>query len=463
MLCPSCGRDNPPEATFCMACTAKLDSPIDETPPHGMATSADFVGRQRELGELGAALDDAIAGRGRMVMLVGEPGIGKTRTARELAAHAVTRGAEVLWGRCREQQGAPPYWPWVQPIRSYIGARDAEVLRTQMGPGAADMADIIPEIQELFPDLGSPPVLESDAARFRLFNSITTFLKNAAQGQPLMIVLDNLHWADTPSLLLLEFLASELEHSHILVVGTYRDVELSRGHPLAHTLGELTRESGSGGFQRVLLRGLSHDDVGHYIEAASQSPTMLGLVEAIYSQSEGNPLYLTELVNLYTQQRERLEDTLPEGIREVIGRRLDELSTECNRVLTVASVIGRGFEFDQLIILVEDISEDRLLEALEEALGVSIIEEQPGVVGGYQFTHALIQRTLRDELSTTRRVRLHARIAETFEKLYEDDLESHAMEIAYHFGEAEAVLGGEGLVRYSSMAGEQALAAYSYE
>ena len=148
-----------------------------------------FVGRRRELGELRAALEESLAGRGRLAMLVGEPGIGKTRTAQELAAYAETRGTQVLWGRCYEEEGAPPYWPWVQPIRSYVQQRDAERLQSEMGPGAADIAEIVPEIHRKLTGLEPPPSLQPEQARFRLFDSIASFLKSAARSQPLMLVL----------------------------------------------------------------------------------------------------------------------------------------------------------------------------------------------------------------------------------------------------------------------------------
>ena len=172
-----------------------------------------FVGREREMAELKAALEDAVSGQGRLVMLVGEPGIGKTRTAQELAGYAETLGVQVLWGRCYEEEGTPPYWPWLQSLRSYIQQQAPKQLQAEMGPGAADIAEILSEVREKLPNLESPPALEPEQARFRLFTSITTFLKNAAQSQPLMLVLDDLHWADRSSLLLLEFLAREIQAS----------------------------------------------------------------------------------------------------------------------------------------------------------------------------------------------------------------------------------------------------------
>jgi predicted ATPase len=403
-------------------------------------------------------------------MVLGEPGVGKTRTIQELSSHAETLGVQVLWGRCYEEEGTPPYWPWVQPISSYIQQADPERLCSEAGSGAADIAEVIPNILEKLPDLEPPPALEPEQARFRLFNSVTAFLKNITESQPLMLVLDDLHWADKPSLMLLQFIAKELGNSRLLLVGTYRDVALSRQHPLADTLGELTRERL---FQRVLLRGLSRQDVERFIEVTTGVTPPTGLTEVVHTRTEGNPLFVTELVRLlvqegdltpeYTSQRDAWMVRIPEGVREVIGRRLNRLSQRCNETLTTASVIGREFEFRHLGPLVEDMSEDRLLEVLEEALSSRVIEEMPQSVGRYQFTHALIQETLSEELTLTRRVRLHARIAETLEGLYGDNAETHASVLAHHFAEAQTILGAGKLVYYSTLAGERALSARAYE
>ena len=374
-----------------------------------------------------------------------------------------------MWGRCYEEQGMPPDWPWVQAIRSYVREREPEQLRSEMGAGAADIAEVESDVKERLPDLRPPPALDSpEQARFRLFDSITAFLKSASQKQPLVLVLDDLHWADQPSLLLLQFVARELGNSRLLLIGTYRDVELSRQHPLAETLGELTRERL---FQRVLLRGLSQQDVSRFIEVAAGVDPPSGLAEAVHTQTEGNPLFVTEVVRLLVQEGELTQDSgardswtvhIPEGVREVIGRRLNRLSQRCNETLTIASVIGREFELRQLTPLVEDISEDRLLKVLEEALSARVIEELPQAVGRYQFTHALIQETLAEELTLTRRAPLHARIAEALEEMYGQNAEAHASELAYHFVEAETITGTDRLVRYSEMAGRRALASYAH-
>ncbi|MDP6452801.1 MAG: hypothetical protein QF898_05785, partial [SAR202 cluster bacterium] len=256
----------------------------------------------------------------------------------------------------------------------------------------------------------------------------------------------------------------------LLLIGTYRDVELNRQHPLAETLGELTRERL---FERILLRGLTLDDVTRFIQVTSGIEPPGALARAVHSQTEGNPLFVTEVVRLLVQEgeltaqnvreRESWEIRVPEGVREVLGRRLNRLSERCNETLTIASVVGREFTLEQLDGLIEDLNQDMLLDVLEEGLTARVIEELPTTVGLYQFTHALIQETLTDELSLTRRVRLHARIAEVLEKLYANDLESRAAELAHHFAQAETIHGTDKLVRYSIIAGNKAFNNYAYE
>ena len=443
---------------------------LDRSQAVGGLSSGVIVGRRREMDELKAALEESLLGRGRLVMLVGDSGIGKTHTAEELASVARQFGAKILWGQCPEERGAPPYWPWAQAIRSYVAEQEPAGLFSQMGPGAADIAQIIPDVRELLPDLVPPPSTEDpEQARFRLFDSITSFLKRASQEQPLLLVLENLHWADPTSLRLLEFVAPELAEARVMALGTYRDVDVSRDHPLFRTLGELARQRL---YQRILLRGLSREEVEQYIETVGGVALPQELVSTVYEHTEGNPLFLREVVRLLAEEGllvpERLSDLkdwdfrLPEGIREVIGRRLDRLSRNCNEVLTIASVIGRQFD----IAVLEQVAQrpqEWLLEILEEALAAKIIEEIPPPVGHYQFSHTLVRQTLVAELSNTRRVRMHALIARSLDELYGADAEEHAAELAYHFAEAETVADTERLVHYLRLAGERALDAYAYE
>jgi predicted ATPase len=398
-----------------------------------------FVGRQRELEVLRGAFERACAGHGRIVMLAGEPGIGKTRTAQELAGHAARREAAVLWGRCHEESGAPPYWPWVQVIRALLRDADPDLL-AGLGPGASDIADIVPEIRDLVPGLErSAPLGDPSEARFRMFESIRQLFASLCRHRTLLIVLDDVHWADAPSLRLLEFLAPDLGDSRILLVGTYRATELSRQHPLSNALGGLTRVAH---FARLNLAGLSEEEVQAFIAAAGTTAPA-GLTKTLHDQTEGNPLFLREIVRFLEQRGalgvgpnatgEALPPAIriPEGVTEVIGRRLNFLSAGCNEVLALASVIGRDFVWEVLLRAAAPLSEDMLLEALDEAVATHIVEET--AAGRYQFTHNLIRVTLYDELRIVRRRQFHRAVGNAIEAVYRADLDPFLPELARHF------------------------------
>jgi class 3 adenylate cyclase/tetratricopeptide (TPR) repeat protein len=427
-----------------------------------------FVGRDHELTQLRTALDDSLSGRGHVLMLVGEPGIGKTRTAEELTTYARLRGAQVLWGRSYEGEGAPSYWPWVQIIRSYIHGKAPETLLAELGAGASAVADVVSEVRERIPEIQPAPPLEPDQARFRLFDGVTGFLKNASQRQPLVLVLDDLHWADKPSLLLLQFLVSEFGESRILVLGTYRDVEVRRTHPLTETLAELNRV---GNASRILLRGLAEADVGRFIELSAGREPPPPVLSAVYRETEGNPFFLHEVVRLLTSEGrlEHSEDvrswslSIPRGVREVIGRRLNSLSDECNRVVTIASAIGREFEF-AVLERVADVERDPLMKVMEEAIAARVIEEMLEAIDRYRFAHSLVRETLYDELGTARRIGLHRQIGEVLEAHYGSRVDRHLAELAYHA--VEGAHGGGDLdkaIDYATRAGDRASGLFAYE
>ncbi|MCH8297591.1 MAG: AAA family ATPase, partial [Chloroflexi bacterium] len=248
---------------------------------------------------LKSALDDAQSGHPRLEMLAGEPGIGKTRIAEELALYATKQGAQVLWGSCYEGDGAPPYWPWVQPIRDYVACTDPDQLRAEMGSGAADIAQIVPQVLDKVPGEGQSFPIEPEQARFRLFDSVARFLNRASHNRSLMLVLDDLHWADQPSLLLLEYLARNLESSPILMLCPYRDIEISRQHPLNDTF---TRLSRSPSFHRQTLTGLELEDVGAFVRSATGFAPSAELANAIHVHTEGNPFFMGEVLRLLNER-----------------------------------------------------------------------------------------------------------------------------------------------------------------
>ena len=426
--------------------------------------TSDFIGRQPELAVLAGALDDMLSGKGQLVMLAGEPGIGKTRLAHELTDLAGAQNATVLWGWCHERRGAPPYWPWLQALRTYIETSESGQLRQDMGPGAADISEILPELKFKIDGLEGPPALDLEEARFRLYFSITTFLKNISRRQPLVLVLDDLHWADQSSLLLLEFLTREISANSVMVVGTYRDEEVTGSHPLAQTLGSLVREEN---FKRVQLGGLSRDEVGEFVQARTGIAVTGDAVDSLHQRTEGNPLFVGEVVgSVSPEELDQNQDwiaSLPEAVREAILRRLSRLSEPCNQLLRTASVIGRDFDLPLLRALSADISEDDFLGGIDEAMSIRIIESLPARPGRFRFGHALVQQAVYEGIPAMRKVQAHGVIAEQLEQIHQNNLEEHSGELAYHFAQAQTVIGPEKLVRFSTMAGERCLAAHAHD
>jgi DNA-binding SARP family transcriptional activator/tetratricopeptide (TPR) repeat protein len=422
----------------------------------GQAPRSAFVGRELELNELFAGLDDALAGRGGLYLLVGEPGIGKSRLGEELVRAARGRGFQVLVGRCWEAGGAPAYWPWVQALRAYVRESDTEELRAQLGVGAADVAQIVPELRERFADLPEAPSLDAEGARFRLFDATAEFLRHASRARPLLLALDDLHAADTPSLLLLQFLARELADSRLLVLGALRDVDPIPGAPLKETLAELAREPVT---RRLVLHGLSERAVAEYVELTAAGLGSPELISALYEETEGNPLFMTETVRLLAVEGLQATITIPQSVRDVIARRLNHLSEECNRVLELASVLGREFA-QTLLTTVSGVSEDELLETVDEAMSARLLTDVPGGPGRLRFAHVLIRDTLYDGLTTVRRVRLHRLAVEALEALYGEESGPHLAELAHH---AIAASEFDKALDYARRAGDWTLALLAYE
>jgi len=433
-----------------------------------------FVGRHTEMEQLKSALEQTLSGKASVAFIAGEPGIGKTRLAGEFAVYAGLRGAQVLTGHSYEGESTVPYRPFVEAFREYTRSRPDGELRTQLGPGAPEIATLVSEIRQRFPDLQAAPQLEAEAERLRLFDSITTFVHNASIAQPLVLFLDDLHWADKPSLLLLQHVARHAAGDRLLVLATYRDVELDRTHPLSEALSSLRRLDR---FFRIPLRGLPADEVFELLNSIeSAEETAAGrhvLAQAIWRETEGNPFFIKEVLqHLVETGKLKLEGGhwtaggltisdlgIPEGVREVIGRRLSRLSEPCNRMLTRLSALTRGFTWDQLRAVNADEREDEVLDLLDEALRAQLVAERKGETPTtYDFTHALIRQTLYDELSTPRRALLHRQIGQAFEQLYAANIDAHVGELAYHFYQAAAGGDAAKAIDYATRAGDRAAA-----
>ena len=422
-----------------------------------------FVGRGSELARLDEALDDVFAGRGRLVLLVGEPGIGKSRLADELSSRAAARGARVLVGRAWEAGGAPAYWPWLQSLRAYVRASELDILRAQLDAGGADLAQLLPELRELFPELPEASGVESEGARFRLFEATTSFLLAAARDRPLVVVLDDLHAADEPSLLLLRFVARGLAAGRLLLVCALRDVDPVLRDPLSSTVAEVLREAQT---VRLALAGLDESEVAEYIQASTGVEPSAGLVSAINSETDGNPLFVGEIVRLLDSEDRIAEPdgqvSIPPEVRAVIGRRIERLSTECQSLLISASVLGRELRVDALARL-SGRAHDEVLGVLDEAMRERVLEEVPGAPGRLRFAHALIRDTLYEDLTPARRMKLHKEAGLALEAVHVGDPGPHLSELALHFVAAAPAGVADKAVEYARRAGDRAVAQLAFE
>lgn len=425
-----------------------------------------FVGRENELARAREMLNEAGAGSGSLLLISGEPGSGKTRLADQFAVYASLFGFQSIASRCYEGEGAPPFWPWVQIVRAFAQEQDPADLAAMMGPGAADIAQVVPELHERIPNLAPAASLPPEQARFRFFDSMSTFVKEAAKRKPLVLILDDLHWADKPSLLLLQFLAQELRNTRIFVVGTFRDTDFWPRHPLALTLGELSRQGFS---ERIRLKGLTQADVARFIELTAGLRPPENLVRSVYQVTEGNPFFVNEVVSLLVTEGgfDRVDEIaplairLPEGVREVVGRRLAHLSEECNRILTIASVLGREFSLNVLLALGEP--SEQLLESLESAVAARIIAGSPGAMGLHTFTHALIRETLYEGISPSRRAAIHRKVGEALERISTNGDEPCLTELAHHFFQAASGGAADKAVTYAALAAQRETELLAYE
>jgi tetratricopeptide (TPR) repeat protein len=415
-----------------------------------------LVGYERELSALEDVLEEALAGRGALALVAGEPGVGKSRLADELGTVAQARGAQVVWGRCRSGGGAPAYWPWIQVLRTLVADRDPLTVRTELGSAAADLVQLLPELRDLFPDLDAAPSPDAEDARFRLFDAAAIFLARAASKRPLVVVLDDLHSADRSTLALLEFAAPALLGSPLLVVGTYRDTDADLDRPLRDSLSELTRTTDC---LQLVLTGLSAEDTAHFVEVSAGVAPMPRLAAALHETSAGNPLFVSELVRLLrAEDRLReLEDAdglvLPRGVEQVIARRLEHLSESCRQTLSLAAVVGR--EFDLTLLERAGAPPGReLLAQLDDAIAARVVELAAG--GAFRFSHDLVRQTLYSSLGAAEQRRMHSAVGSAVEQLHGARPGPVVSALAHHF--TAALPGGDPAkaVRYLTLAGEAA-------
>jgi DNA-binding SARP family transcriptional activator len=430
-----------------------------------------FVGRAEDIDALGDVYAEVVGGTRRLMLVCGEPGIGKTRLAAEFARRAYEQAAIVLYGRC-DEEALLAQQPFVEALRHYVHAYPARELAGRLPRVAGELRRILPEIADHIPDLAEPLTGDPEGARSRLFEAVGSLLCEAARSTPVVLVLDDLHWADKATLLLLKYLVRYPRDARLMVLGMYRDTELDPDHPLSATLTDLGREHY---LKRRALAPLDAAAVSElvHVHAGEEASSELGQI--VYEGTEGNAFFVVEVLRHLAESGTIAAEgadsqpgiatgrlAVPESAKEVIGHRVARLGRDTNRLLATASVLGTQFELDVLQRLSVQAEED-LVDDVESALRARVLQEVAGPPGRYMFSHTLIRDTLYDALSATRRALLHRRAGAALEEARSANLEPYLPELAHHF--ARAGLSGDldKAIEYGRRAGEHALMQSAYE
>ena len=423
--------------------------------------SADFVGRESELEALARTWSTAVDGRCVLALIGGEPGVGKTALVAQTARDIHKSGGLVLCGRWDEEVLAP-YQAFREALSSYAEACPRSILRADLRQHGDNLARLFPDVAGRIEAVPPSPGTAADADRLRLFEAVEGWLEAIALRHPVLLVLEDAHWIDRSSVLLLQHLVRASRPSSLLIVATYRDTDVEQSD-LGRALPELMRDRGT---QRLSLKGLGVEDVRDLLVHAPSSSLRDAdsVAQTLHAETGGNPFFLQEIVRHLSEMRElgaapegssRVE--VPESVRDIVRWRISRLSNELSEGLSVASVMGREFDFD-VLTAVTDIEEDRLLDALDEACRAGLAHES--AANRYAFSHAVVRRTLLDDLSAARRVRLHRRVAEALES---SRTTSSLAELAYHFCAAAGLGLAPKAIAYARAAGDLATQELAYE
>jgi DNA-binding winged helix-turn-helix (wHTH) protein/tetratricopeptide (TPR) repeat protein len=446
----------------------KIGVPVhcDSIAPEAAARPAPenpLVGRAPEMDRARLLLEQATGGRPQVLLLSGEPGIGKTRLAEEITAEAQAAGGLVLFGRASEGTQQPAYWMWVQILRAFATGVDTRTLDEMRGPHEAALATIVPELGTQ-PGAVQPAAeasgVDPEIARFGFFDAVASFLSRGARDRLVVLALDDLHWADDASLLLLEFLARELRPARLLIVGTTRDAEIAGRAALQRALAAVARTHL--GFENLAIGGLDREAIARLVEAQAGQPPSDAVLDSVWERSEGNPLFAREVARWLAAGDAGRASDMPVGIQQVLRRRLAELPEDTRAALSVAAVVGREFGV-RLLSLARGETPAATLGALEPAERAGIVESVGGDAGTLRFGHGLTQETLINDLSSLERARLHLQIADALASLHAAHPERILSELAAHYAAALPVGDPQPAFDYAFRAAETDLRLLAFE
>ncbi len=419
-----------------------------------LAPGARLVGRDPEVRQVLAALDESRAAP-RIVLVEGEPGIGKTRLLEELGAEATARGMTVLWGRAFEGGAAPAFWPWLPPLRALVAEPPAGL-------------EIGPELRALASSTGAngSAGTGSDRTRYLLFDAVTALVRSAAAERPVVVVLDDIQWADLASLELLTYLSGQLVDSPVLLACTVRQLEVGRNDAVVETLASLSRVPAT---RRILLRGLSLGATAELVASATGREVEPAVTAAIQQRAEGNPFFATELARLLQAERDEADPLVavaaggdvPSGVRDVVRRRIALLPETTVPVLQVAAVIGRDVDVDLLTTAAGN-GLDGVLDAIEPAVVHRLMAPLPDRPTTFRFAHALVREVVADDVSALRRARIHLAVADALDER-SGGLDDAAEILAEHLWAAAPLGVGQRAAAALEHAAEVAVRRFAFE
>jgi class 3 adenylate cyclase/tetratricopeptide (TPR) repeat protein len=406
-----------------------------------------LVDRIEELGNLRAALERTIQGKGDLIFIAGEAGVGKTRIADELSALAREKHATVLYGRCSRREGKIPYAPWIEQIREYVRTNPPQMLFKVVGNFGGEVAKLVPDVTAALGPVTAASSGSVDQDRLRFIDAITQLAVNASKETPLVMIMDDANWADSGSLDLLLAAARQVANQRLLLLGIYRDVEVEEDSDLFEFLYDVRREKLG---ETLQLKGFGPDDTGLLIgEILNQKEVDVEFRDLIFRKTAGNPFFIEELVRSLVEQgvlfrtakgwdrKPVSEIEIPSGIRTVIKQRLSNLDEESRSVLSVASVTSaesKEFSF-ALLKAVTEMDESQLIDVIERILKTRLIRETRMLSGrpGFTFTDSRIRDAIYEEMTIIRRSRYHLKAAHGIEEIYRDRLDDIYGVLVFHY------------------------------